>query len=178
MSELSEWTGVSTRGSESVFNIKSRAKVDNEKKFECFNCGGNHSLKECPHPRNEERITENRRKYQAGKRKGNKKKKKSGKYSGPKPDEHGRRIIDGKLHYYHHGSNRWKLVDRPDDESKAPLANVSTNTGTTAGSTLTATVKPPPQSTDDPSTADDLLKLANVKKQFKSTLQGLITQLE
>ena len=178
MSELSAWTGVSTRGSESVFNIKSRVTGDNNKKFECFNCGGNHSLQECPQPRNEERITENRKKFLANKRKGNnKKKKKSGKYAGPKPDEHGRRVIDGKLHYYHHNSNRWKLVDRPDDESKAPLANVSTGTGTTAGSTLTATVQPP-TSTDVSSTADDLLKFANAKKQFKSTLQGFITQLE
>ena len=102
MNESSEWTGVATRGSDSAFN----ANVGGETKYECFNCGENHSLKDCPHPRNEQRITENRKKFLSTKRDKAKKpgkklnSKYSGpnKYSGPTPAERGRRIIDGKMH--------------------------------------------------------------------------------
>ena len=87
-------------------------------------------------------------------------------------------MIDGNLHYYHHNSRLWKKVDRPNNTLETPTDNVTTTTASTAGSTLTATVNPPPPPANDQSKADDLLKLANAKNQFKSTLQGLITQLD
>ena len=161
MNESSEWTGVTTRGSDSAFN----AKVRGETRYECFNCGENHSLKDCPHPRKEQRITENRKKFLSAKRDKAKKpgKKSTSKYSGPTPAERGRRMIDGKMHYYHHSTRRWKVCDRPDEV--APKANVTTATTTTAPSTITPT--------DDSAQASELLKIANAKKQFKNTLLGL-----
>jgi len=175
MSESSTWTGLTNRGSESVF----KTKLVGDKKYECFNCGGNHSLKECPHPRNEERIAANQKKFLSNKRKGGGgKKKTSGKYSGPKANERGRRVIDGKLHYYHHQSHRWKLVDRPDEVDKTASVNVSNTTNTTDASTLTATAAPQNSDSNDSSKAAELLRIANVKNQFKTTLQGLMAQLE
>jgi len=176
MSESSTWTGLTTRGSESVF----KSKLVGEKKYECFNCGGNHSLKECTQHQSEERIPANRKKFRSNKRKGTSggKKKTPGKYSGPKAKERGRRIIDGYLHYYHHQSRRWKVVDRPEEVDKPASANVSTTTNTTDASTLTAITKQTTPDIDDSSKAGELLRITNVKKQFKTTLQGMMAQLE
>ena len=176
MSESSTWTGFSTRGSESAF----KAKIEAEKKYECFNCGENHSLKECTQPQNEECIATNRKKFLSGKCKGanSGKKKTTGKYSGPKAEERGRRMIDGKLHYYHHQSRRWKVVDRPDEVAKMAGANTSATTCTTNASTLTATANQTTPIVNDSSKAEELLRIANVKKQFKNTLQGMMAQLE
>ena len=165
MSELGTWTGTTTKGSESAFT--------NKAKFECFNCGGNHSLSDCPQPKNNDRIELNRKKFLSGKRKSNKanKKSKPGKYSNPRPEERGRRIIDNKEHYFHHKSGRWKLVDG--NHQKKPVANIVVEEKNNKSDTVSK------QSESDESTVvQDHLQLANAKKAFKTTLQGMLSQLE
>ena len=56
MSEASAWTGLQTKGSDSAF----KAMTDGEKKSKCFNCGGDHWLRDCDKPKDEKRIKENR----------------------------------------------------------------------------------------------------------------------
>jgi hypothetical protein len=166
MSELGTWTGTTTKGNESAFSINGNS-ASTGVKYECFNCGGNHSLSDCPQPKNSDRISQNRKKFLNAKRKKSKStKKKFSKCSGPRPEEHGRRIIDNKEHYFHHKSSRWKLVD----EDKKPVANVVVNEPKSDVSK---------QSDSDASTVvQDHLQFANAKKAFKTTLQGMISQLE
>ena len=56
MNEAGTLTGVTTKGNESVF--KSELQPE-QKKIECFNCGGSHLLKDCTKPRDENKIKEN-----------------------------------------------------------------------------------------------------------------------
>ena len=66
-----EWTGAKTRGSPSSFNASETSKTSssNRKGPTCWNCGGNHTLKDYQKPRNEALIEANRKKFNDAKNK-------------------------------------------------------------------------------------------------------------
>ena len=103
-----------------------------------FNCGGTHTLKECPTPKDDQRIKINRKKFWDSK-KGSKDKKgkannaaspaaaKPGKWSRPTSEEkknRSRRNIDGKDYYYHYKDKHWKLVNTTQANVGTPAAHV------------------------------------------------------
>ena len=82
----------------------------------CFNCGGAHHLRNCPHPRNKARIDANRAAHPNGI--GPRKRPVPHKWRPPEEQEHNKRIIDGKPHTWDpHGgyskSGRWIPDDTP-----------------------------------------------------------------
>ena len=52
------WTGISTKANKTSFKA---CLSMNKGETICFNCGGAHSLKECPKPQNEDRIKTNKK---------------------------------------------------------------------------------------------------------------------
>ena len=180
MNEAGTWTGVNTKRGDSVFKAELNK---NGSKIVCDNCGGPHVLGECKLPRDEAKIKENRKK-RLNKTK-EKDKKKTGKWSNPKPEEKGRRVIDGKQHYFHHKSGRWKVCDNQSGQAK-PNASAQANVAQpseTPASTPSAT-----NSTNAVLSSDEVTRLsqvlaeeqrtnANLKQTMKASLQGLFAQL-
>ena len=164
MNEAGTWTGVTTKGTESVF--KSELQPE-QKKIECFNCGGPHLLKDCTRPRDENKIKENRKKKRAAKSESKKKEGGKGRWSNPRPEEHGRRTVNGKLYYFHHKSKRWKLVDNGEEKT----ANVVKEPTETAPATNTQSST---EQTELSMLAEERRNLENAKKTARTTLEGLL----
>ena len=151
------------KGGDSAF----KAQLEQEQKGKCFNCGGDHWVRDRDKPKDEKEIKDNRNKSR------NKNKstsnKKTGKYSNPHPEECGRRMIDGEEHYYHHNSHKWKVYNKPQpmvavaqpSEGDKSTSNVTTGSGSKDASQL----------------AEEQRTLANAKKSFKASLEGLMAQL-
>ena len=104
----------------------------------CFNCGSKeHILRDCPHPRDPERIARNRAKHPTlGKSR------RPYKWRVPEPQENNRRIIGGKPYTWNPNegrSGRWILADTPSDgqpnDGQPPHTdNVTDNTAGSSGS--------------------------------------------
>ena len=180
MNEAGTWTGVNTKGGDSVFKAELNK---NGSKIVCDNCGGPHVLGECKLPRDEAKIKENRKK-RLNKTK-EKDKKKTGKWSNPKPEEKGRRVIDGKQHYFHHKSGRWKVCDNQSGQAKP---NASAQANVSQPSETPASTPSSFNSTNAVLSSDEVTRLsqvlaeeqrmnANLKQTMKASLQGLFAQL-
>ena len=74
-----------------------QANYSQEKTLNCWNCGGNHHLKDCTKPRNEAKIEEARRKFQSFRRNRGKPKYKSGQDGKPMVlNKNGLHVLDQK----------------------------------------------------------------------------------
>lgn len=177
MNEGGTWTGASTKGNDSVFKAELNK---NSPKIECDNCGGPHVLGECKQPRDNARIKENRKK-RLSKKKGHDKKK-SGKWSNPKPEEKNRRVIDGKQYYFHHKTGRWKLCDdkanqqKPTTDAHAKVVQPSDSTAASVPASIYNA------NSDEVSRLSQVLaeeqrNNANLRQQMKANLQSLFAQL-
>jgi hypothetical protein len=103
-----EWSGVGAKSQGSIFVAQSSGPT-------CFNCGGPHTLKDCPKPHDDDRIKANKtafwdkkgeKKRTAAKSRGNRTGKgpRTDKFAPPTAEEKknkSRRIIKGKLMFYH-----------------------------------------------------------------------------
>jgi len=145
--EEGTWNGTQVKGNQAVFTVG---------KSLCWNCGSDgHTLRDCKVPRDQSRISTNRRSQkkflQKGKNKetetksnvGSKHETKSdGRWRPPTSEERNRRVIDGKPMFYNRRLKKW-VLDRDANSS----ANVSTtsdaastrSTGTTTTSSTTTT---------------------------------------
>jgi hypothetical protein len=177
-----KWTGVVRKTNESAF----AAKMANHKSGPiCFNCGGSHLVKDCPQPKNQDRIKAQKKLFMDKKKKDGKDKSKptknerhkNGKWKPPTEEEkknQSRREIDGKLYYYHYKDKRWKLVDQND--------SVHSNAPTVPTSNVSLTSAPVPVITPVPSaaisavTTDRELAIVNATRQIEHSLRGLMSQ--
>ena len=145
--EEGTWNGTQVKGNQAVFTVG---------KSLCWNCGSDgHTLRDCKVPRDQTRISTNRRSQkkflQKGKNKetetksnvGSKNEMKSdGKWRPPTSEERNRRVIDGKPMFYNRRLKKWVL-----DRDATSSANVSTTSdaastrsnGTAATSSTTTT---------------------------------------
>jgi hypothetical protein len=128
-----DWLGIKTKAKETAFNAaKTSTPI-------CFHCCGEHTLKECPKPKDNQRIKINHKKFWDSKKgqKDNKvaanatspTSKTSGKWSRPTTEEKknlNRRPIDGKDYYYHFKDKRWKLVTTPQANVATPAVPATT----------------------------------------------------
>jgi hypothetical protein len=57
MMEANQWNGVNNKGSKSTF-----ITVGSGKEPVCWNCGGPHQLPDCTLPKNQEKISEGKKK--------------------------------------------------------------------------------------------------------------------
>jgi hypothetical protein len=176
--EQETWTGVSTTGDSSGSVFPAGTSDSSQRKEPiCWNCGDHHMLNDCPKPRSETRIEQNKNKMYDGLRKKradrtdqkkssskDRKKKKATKFGPPKPHEQNRRVINGKNHKYNSGTKHWDVE--------------SANIGTTEPPTTPATPSAPPPTT--PATADHTrnveVAVANASQAMTAALQGLALQ--
>jgi hypothetical protein len=111
-------------------------------KTKCHNCGGDHFLRDCTEPKNQDRIDANQKRMKAAQKlarkdkkdgKGKDNKSIQGNPPGGKfPERPGKGqpnkcTVEGKQYYFHFKSQRWLLVDR-----QANVATSSPTVGTTA----------------------------------------------
>ena len=179
------WTGVATKANKTSFKA---CLSENKGETICFNCGGSHSLKECPRPHNEERIKTNKKifwevKKQKDKDKGDhdkdgkskssdKKSKKDSKskWAPPTKEEQknkNRRLIDGKEYFYRYRDKRWILVRNGSSPVAAPAVAPGGNV---------AEAPAAPQSAPSALPAAKEVALVNVTCQVESALRGLLSQ--
>jgi hypothetical protein len=166
MSSVGDWTGVTTKGSATIF-VTGLGLV-------CWNCGGKHNLTDCQKPKDEATIKKNRDEYFKKKNEVKKKKKeqkekekkakKQGnrqKWRPPEANENNRRTINGKPHVYNRDTKRWDEVRSAgtDHPGAAPAAAPATTT-TAANDTSRA------------------LAIANTSRTINNAFQNLIAQLE
>jgi hypothetical protein len=122
-----EWSGASPKTHASIFVAQSSGPT-------CFNCGGPHTLKECSKPHDVDRIKANKSAFWENKKakKGTPAKAGSNKGGkGPRTDEFApptaeekknksRRVIKGKLMFYHYKKKKWFAVQT--DNAAQPAA--------------------------------------------------------
>jgi hypothetical protein len=103
MMEANQLNGVSNKGRNSAFST-----VGSGKEPVCWNCGGAHRLPDCNLPKNQEKISEGKKKMQdamkkarrnpgGGPNSGNRNGTTSGKFRKPSADENNRRTINGNI---------------------------------------------------------------------------------
>jgi hypothetical protein len=113
MMEANQWKGISNKVSKSTF-----ITVGYGKKLVCWNCGGTHRLPECTLPKNQEKISEGKKKMHdamkktrrnpgGGANNGNCNGTTTGKFRKPSADEKNCRTIDGNVMFYHKKTERW-----------------------------------------------------------------------
>ena len=122
------WTGQFHKVNETGFS----ASAENP----CFNCGNTgHAVKNCPEPRNPDRIQKNKNTFFEAKKQKNPNKKKGGKAKGdksrgiqfqhlekPTTRKKNRAKVKGIWYYYHFKTNAWKKCDKQDDVTNQPFA--------------------------------------------------------
>ena len=125
----------------------------------CWNCGNaDHSLRNCPHPRNEKKVEANREQFRKAKAKkgssgpGTDSAGKPTKFAPPRPDENGRRTINGVPHTWD-GNRKWWKAD-----------------GGSGAHTAQTNAAPAPS---DGSSGDVHASLAALTRQFGSTVTAL-----
>jgi hypothetical protein len=184
--EESKWNGVSTTGTKSIFAAGTPGNPGpSGKTIVCFNCGGSHILTSCPTPKDEQRILANRTKFFDQKKKtplsprsDGKGKPKGGtdgrtKWKAPTKEENGKRVINGKPHWYHFKNRRWN-VESTGGPPKPPGVNTAAVTPPAAGTTPTAGTASvvPPAAADKQATIQ--LALANSQKQINAAFAGMV----
>jgi hypothetical protein len=116
MMESNQWNGVSNKGSKSTF-----ITVGSGKEPVCWNCGGAHRLPDCTLLKNQENISEGKKKMQDAMKKtrinpgggvnnGNRNGATRGKFRKPSADEKNRRTIDGNVMFYDKKTERWTPI--------------------------------------------------------------------
>lgn len=182
-----EWNGVKTKANETSFTAGLTAATTTKG---CFNCGGNHALQNCPQPKDESRISANKKQFWDAKRNrqnnsgnqtpnGNNKSPRNKKWAPPTDAERKNkniRVIDGKDYYYHYKTKKWIISTRPRVPAQAtPGANVATTTTiapvTQEGTTAATATEPQANSAQ----ARDLA-VANLSRQYEVSLRGLMEQ--
>jgi hypothetical protein len=115
--EANQWNGVSNKGSKSTF-----ITVGSGKEPVCWNCGGPHWLPDCTLPKNQEKISEGKKKMHdtmkktrrnpgGGANNGNRNGTTTGKFRKPSADEKNCSTINGNVMFYHKKTERW-IPDR------------------------------------------------------------------
>ena len=173
-----KWTGVKTKANKTSFKA---CLLANKGEAICFNCGGNHILKECTKPLNSDRIKANKKIFWEERKKkkdqgikpkdSNKAPKKDPKWAPPTAEEkknQNRRIIDGKEYFYHHKDKRWKPLRQ--SSTSTPTPPVSTPTGNLAAPQPAAT----PNADALPNAKE--VALINATRQMESVFWGLLGQ--
>jgi hypothetical protein len=138
------WTGASNSGDKSVFNATGNTPWTPT----CFNCGGPHTNKECPKPKDQARILANVKKFRAaqalreanrgGAKKtppgGGGKKKNVGIFRPPSEAENNLRTINGKPMVWGTKQLKWFPAKQknPNPVPTAPAANAAIIPATTA----------------------------------------------
>jgi hypothetical protein len=187
MKSTGKWTGVNAKANETVFLSALQAAITTGTKVTiCFNCGGAHSFKQCPKPVDKTRVKANRKIFKdqckktatSGSNKSSNTSSSSalptGKFSPPtetKKQNKSRRMIDGKLHYYHYKTKRWNLVKDSTTPTTTPgpattIANMA-NLADTSSGTRTPVIS---NQTRD-------VAVANASRQLELTFRGLLSQL-
>jgi Zinc knuckle len=179
--EEGSWTGVRTKG-EAIFNASGKTGI-------CWNCGQHgHILPDCKLPRDEKKIAANRdaqrkavreAKGNKGTSKGSEKAPKpndkapgTGKWKAPTPEEHNRRVIDGKPMWYNRKIRRWV----PD--TKTPGGNTATpSTPAPAASTAPTTNGILPAPTQQVPSPRDPVTLAAYRNAYASIYANALQQL-
>ena len=91
----------------------------------CFNCGGDHHLRFCKEPRDNDRINHNRAQHPNGTRTTNGQSAKAPwKWRKPEEHEHGKRVIDGVPNSWNPNagkSGRWEADETPSDGQPADM---------------------------------------------------------
>ena len=137
------WTGIHTKGSESIFQVggSNTQETPDDEGPECWNgCGGRHMVQDCKKPMDQKRVEANQKKYSVEQAKkgrgtpgGNNGGRGCGRSSGPcgrgtprnsgfkwarpRSDENNKRIIDGHPHTFHEDNQHWSM-----DQEQAPAA--------------------------------------------------------
>jgi hypothetical protein len=147
MMESNKWNGISNKGSKSTF-----ITVGSGKEPVCWNCGGPHRLPDCTLPKNQEKISEGKKKMHdpmkktrkpaGGANNENRSGTTTGKFRKPSADEKNRRTIDGNEMFYHKKIERW-IPDRFPLGAKVTQESVAVATVPLA--TLTLVGVPPVQ---------------------------------
>jgi hypothetical protein len=135
--EANQWNGVSNKGRKSTF-----ITVGYGKEPVCWNYGGGHRFPDCTLSKNQEKISEGKKKMQDAMKKarrntggvtnsGNRNCTTSGKFRKPSADKKNSRNIDGNVIFYHKKTDRWipdnfllgvKLTQEAIVVAPAPLA--------------------------------------------------------
>jgi hypothetical protein len=186
MKSTGKWTGVDAKSNETFFLAALQAAASNGTKFTvCFNCGGAHSFKSCPKPTNKSRIKANQKLFKERKKSGSGSSSpksndpnkntgsKDGKFAPPTETEkknQSRRVIDGKLHYYHYKSKHWNLVKDNPKQSSGPATTIAANTATLADTSQGNVTPVISNQTRD-------VAVANATRQLELTFRGLLSQL-
>ena len=173
-----DWTGSKTRGSPSTFTAGGlTADSGGSRKWKpvCWNCGGEHTIKDCPKPKNEALIEANRQKYQAKKKAGagngnGDRNRSSNKWRPPSSDENGKRIIDGKTMHWDATTKRWnKPQGNVANDQAAPATDSSTSTSQVRFAGATANVA---------ATGSAATTHAQSRRVLERTLESLMTQVQ
>jgi hypothetical protein len=188
MKSTGKWTGVESKTNETFFIAALQAATSSGTKVTiCFNCGGSHSFKSCPKPADKNRIRANRKIFKDQRKKTDSPKAndsknnantKEGKYAPPTETEkknQSRRVIDGKLHYYHYKSKRWNLVKdpstTPQKQTVGPATTIAANTATIADNSSGSTTPVISNTTRN-------VAVANAARQMELTFNSLLSQLQ
>ena len=114
----------------------------------CFNCGSHdHSLRDCPHPRDEERIARNRAKANVNPNPNRTRRGRPHKWRLPEPNEHNKRVVDGKPYTWDPNvgrSGRWVEDTTPSDgqpNGGQPPSHVNITDNTALGNINMATIE-------------------------------------
>jgi hypothetical protein len=185
MKSTGKWTGVESKTNETFFIAALQAETSSGTKVTiCFNCGGLHSFKSCPKPADKNRIRANQKLFKDQRKKTDSPKAnnsknnantKEGKYAPPTETEkknQSRRVIDGKLHYYHYQSKCWNLVKDPSTPQKqtgGPAMTIAANTATIADNS-------PGSTTPVISNTTRNVAVANAARQMELTFHSLLSQ--
>jgi hypothetical protein len=112
MIEANQWNGVNNKGSKSTF-----ITIGSGKEPVCWNCGGPHRLPDCTLPKNQEKISEGKKKMHdamkktrkpgGGANNRNRSGATTGKFRKPSADQKNRRTIDGIVMFYDKKTERW-----------------------------------------------------------------------
>ena len=121
--------------------------------LKCWNCDGNHSVKDCPEPIDEVLVEKNRKEY-VQQRNERRERAKKGKTSKPTPhawrppedDEHGKHIIYGRPYTWNESRRGWDKDETPDTGISA---------GTSAGAHKAALPGTTGSAASDTGTLDD-----------------------
>jgi hypothetical protein len=179
--ETNEWTGLTTKGKDSIFTAaKGKGIIP-----VCWNCGENgHLVNECPKAPNSALVEKNRtafrerRKEKKDKNKNNNNKNKNptppGKWAAPKEGDGPRRTINGKPMYYLYKAKRW-VPDRT-----PPQAGITVVTQPVPLTVLAPAITPTSTVAETSSVASRNqaidVALANASRGMSTALAGLAEQ--
>ncbi len=158
--QVDKWTGINTKVNQSVFKAGQGVSAN----YKCFNCGGNHSLKDCKVIKDDARIEKNREAFKKAKQQAKKDKQgsnnnnangnnnntnssgggKKKKWAPPTGSESTRKKINNKWHRYNAEKKRWILEATNNTPGAQPaVVNVAqAETPSTTVSTVSTVTTP------------------------------------